>query len=242
MLASISIGVSSVVVAVMCCYFVVRVRHRGGDEEEMFGFTEELVAGGSAAPRGVADSQLASLPTFRYQRKTGSQRQKRSRASRRGESGREGGSGSESQVQRTRAVINPVPSSASARDVLRAHRRNTPQLDSRSEAQGSQSDINLRAGPRRPSRLPPLSARRGGSSSVQVTVSPARPKMPSKPPSTVTSEEGECCCICLLEFEQGDNMKRLPCAHVFHTDCIDRWLRNSCECPLCKGNVVTGLR
>ncbi|CAK0890152.1 unnamed protein product, partial [Prorocentrum cordatum] len=45
---------------------------------------------------------------------------------------------------------------------------------------------------------------------------------------------GESCSICLLPFEQRDTAKVLQCGHMFHRDCISKWLeQHSCLCPLC---------
>lgn len=44
------------------------------------------------------------------------------------------------------------------------------------------------------------------------------------------------CIVCLMEFEEDEMVKILPCGHMFHTDCIDEWLKRSTFCPLCKAD------
>ena len=36
------------------------------------------------------------------------------------------------------------------------------------------------------------------------------------------------CSVCLEPFVTGDEVKRLPCLHIFHVSCIDKWLKE-CE-------------
>lgn len=57
---------------------------------------------------------------------------------------------------------------------------------------------------------------------------------------SVTNDiSGNACPICLIDYEIGDKLRRLPCAHYFHQMCIDRWLRQSSKlCPMCKHNVL----
>lgn len=62
------------------------------------------------------------------------------------------------------------------------------------------------------------------------------------PSSTVTNvsdlpEDQRCCSICLEDFQNNDKVRRLPCLHFFHEDCVDRWLRSSASCPVCKHSV-----
>lgn len=54
----------------------------------------------------------------------------------------------------------------------------------------------------------------------------------------VQSEEVTQCYICLLEYEEGDAMRTLPCHHEFHKKCIDKWLKEIHRvCPLCRGDI-----
>nr|KYP33712.1 RING-H2 finger protein ATL2G [Cajanus cajan] len=51
-------------------------------------------------------------------------------------------------------------------------------------------------------------------------------------------EDGAQCYICLVEYEDGDNMRVLPCHHEFHRTCIDKWLKEIHRvCPLCRGDI-----
>lgn len=45
------------------------------------------------------------------------------------------------------------------------------------------------------------------------------------------------CKICLCDFEVDDPIRRLPCLHFFHTDCVDQWFRGSVCCPICREEV-----
>ena len=42
------------------------------------------------------------------------------------------------------------------------------------------------------------------------------------------------CPICLGEFMIGDKESSLPCLHCFHSNCIEKWLKRSKFCPVCK--------
>lgn len=41
------------------------------------------------------------------------------------------------------------------------------------------------------------------------------------------------CTICLDDLK-NDNCSKLPCEHIFHKDCIDGWLEQRPNCPICK--------
>eukprot|EP01087_Luapelamoeba_hula_P012363 TRINITY_DN3440_c0_g1_i1.p1 TRINITY_DN3440_c0_g1~~TRINITY_DN3440_c0_g1_i1.p1 ORF type:complete len:561 (-),score=114.04 TRINITY_DN3440_c0_g1_i1:75-1757(-) len=41
------------------------------------------------------------------------------------------------------------------------------------------------------------------------------------------------CPICLMEFVEGDEIRKLRCVHVYHKDCIDKWLEHHETCCVC---------
>ena len=51
--------------------------------------------------------------------------------------------------------------------------------------------------------------------------------------SSESSGKDEMCVICMEKFSKGCVVKELPCGHLFHSDCITRWLtKNSQCCPV----------
>ncbi|KAK3140574.1 hypothetical protein QOZ80_5AG0402800 [Eleusine coracana subsp. coracana] len=51
------------------------------------------------------------------------------------------------------------------------------------------------------------------------------------------SAEDAVCCICLARYVDNDDLRMLPCAHFFHKDCVDKWLKINALCPLCKAEI-----
>lgn len=46
------------------------------------------------------------------------------------------------------------------------------------------------------------------------------------------------CAVCLSEFEEDETIRIIPiCSHLFHIDCIDIWLQNNPNCPLCRTTI-----
>ncbi|KAF8412305.1 hypothetical protein HHK36_000266 [Tetracentron sinense] len=58
------------------------------------------------------------------------------------------------------------------------------------------------------------------------------------PTKHVLSLEDAECCICLSSYEDGAELRELPCRHHFHSACIERWLYINATCPLCKYNII----
>lgn len=51
----------------------------------------------------------------------------------------------------------------------------------------------------------------------------------------------ECCAVCLYDFENDDEIRRLTnCRHIFHKECLDRWIMDYSQmtCPLCRTQFV----
>ncbi|KAL1563156.1 RING-type E3 ubiquitin transferase [Salvia divinorum] len=57
--------------------------------------------------------------------------------------------------------------------------------------------------------------------------------------SQIENDAKSCeCAVCLNEFQQGEKLREIPnCSHVFHIDCIDIWLQNNANCPLCRTSI-----
>ncbi|KAL3885476.1 hypothetical protein ACJMK2_025532 [Sinanodonta woodiana] len=52
----------------------------------------------------------------------------------------------------------------------------------------------------------------------------------------------EKCTICLSEFEDGEDVRRLPCMHLFHIECVDQWLTTNKKCPICRVDIEAGAK
>ncbi|XP_056682454.1 RING-H2 finger protein ATL11-like [Spinacia oleracea] len=47
------------------------------------------------------------------------------------------------------------------------------------------------------------------------------------------------CAVCLSLFEENEKLRMLPkCKHVFHLDCVNRWLAGHTTCPFCRDDLA----
>ena len=48
----------------------------------------------------------------------------------------------------------------------------------------------------------------------------------------------ECICSICLESYHDDIIYNLPCNHIFHKTCLDDWLKQKKNCPLCRFHII----
>ena len=41
------------------------------------------------------------------------------------------------------------------------------------------------------------------------------------------------CGICMDTFQDGEQLKKLFCGHIYHKDCLNQWIQAKKDCPLC---------
>lgn len=79
-----------------------------------------------------------------------------------------------------------------------------------------------------PAAAPAAALAPSGNGTAELMVAAPAPDETSKRPS---------CPICILDFEEGEDVRVLPCKghHIFHRECVDPWLlESSGSCPLCR--------
>lgn len=68
---------------------------------------------------------------------------------------------------------------------------------------------------------------------MSITSNPRQPDI--IPLSTyINTEENITCAICLDDVQTGSPVPDLPCNHVFHLNCSEKWFAIKASCPVCK--------
>ncbi|EKM80980.1 hypothetical protein AGABI1DRAFT_119517 [Agaricus bisporus var. burnettii JB137-S8] len=102
-------------------------------------------------------------------------------------------------------------------------------------------------GPCSPQILPSREEDRGEGSSTPKPIS-SKPQLSDKPGMMPVRHDlspeamgRETCPICIVDFEEGDDIRVLPCEgkHRFHPECVDQWLLQlSSSCPICRQDFM----
>ncbi|KAG4159667.1 hypothetical protein ERO13_D02G189000v2 [Gossypium hirsutum] len=53
------------------------------------------------------------------------------------------------------------------------------------------------------------------------------------------SSKSKQCAVCMDDFEEGIQAKRMPCRHLYHKNCILPWLELHNSCPVCRHELPT---
>lgn len=56
--------------------------------------------------------------------------------------------------------------------------------------------------------------------------------------NTDEDENKDNCSICLDDYIDDDELRKLSCNHIFHKECVDIWLKNNSLCPICRRNQI----
>ena len=53
----------------------------------------------------------------------------------------------------------------------------------------------------------------------------------------IDESSSEICPICLDNYKKDDILNELKCGHKYHNTCIDDWIKNNNNCPLCRLSI-----
>lgn len=59
--------------------------------------------------------------------------------------------------------------------------------------------------------------------------------------SVKDKDENDChvkCLVCQFAYEKDEELRKLPCSHCFHAECVDQWLKSKDFCPYCRTAIV----
>ncbi|KAI8803991.1 hypothetical protein BJ742DRAFT_469993 [Cladochytrium replicatum] len=59
----------------------------------------------------------------------------------------------------------------------------------------------------------------------------------SRPQQQCSMLDSDYCVICMESWDDGVRLKKLPCGHVYHKECILTWFDSHSQCPCCRAQV-----
>eukprot|EP00980_Cylindrotheca_fusiformis_P008733 scaffold1868_cov193-Cylindrotheca_fusiformis.AAC.18 len=77
---------------------------------------------------------------------------------------------------------------------------------------------------------------------VAQTKIEALPTFKFNPKEVRGMDENDCrvkCLVCQFAYEKDEELRKLPCAHCFHSECVDQWLQTKDFCPYCRTTIVS---
>lgn len=191
---------------------------------------------------GIAQALLDTFPIIKFNRRDGPPKDMDSetemetrqlpRASREGNSGAAAAAadpfddrrGTNRNSANIRSTVTTGTGSVSYHSTLPRHGNDAEQDD--------EDDISVKSVERATAAYESLEPR-----SRAVSSSGSRPEQAASASAETPGDMEEQCPICLLDFEDGEDLRVLPCEkeHVYHQTCIDPWLLDvSSSCPLCR--------
>jgi len=54
----------------------------------------------------------------------------------------------------------------------------------------------------------------------------------------VQTGEQSMCVVCMYDIEARQTVRVLPCNHIFHSRCVDKWLKTNRTCPICRRDAA----
>ena len=96
-----------------------------------------------------------------------------------------------------------------------------------------------------PSFLQPQNPTTFNAFSLMNVLKPLKPKLKKQSMTTklyvkndnTKKLEAPTCCICLTALKLKEDVCKLPCQHIFHFKCLDKWVETKQECPYCRGKI-----
>ncbi|BCS01047.1 putative RING finger protein [Aspergillus luchuensis] len=74
-----------------------------------------------------------------------------------------------------------------------------------------------------------------GKSAVNTNINDSQERDKDTEDADTSGDNHRTCAICIDQFADDDEIRSLPCRHIFHTVCLDPWVtKKNAFCPLCK--------